>query len=213
MARRLPPLEVQFATEVDHALGLANAVERIRADSLLGSFARKELPMARLEAIYEIAYLRIFLLWEDFLEQSFLRYLCGYASSTSVPNLINPKCKTIADAEKAVLGTRDYVSWATPAHVTRRSQAQIVNGPHQLVIASNLARLEAFVSIRNRVAHSSAFARQQFDAATIALVGRRYPSASAGRFLRDTAVAHPVPERWLQHIAAEPKSLAQQVCP
>ena len=213
MPRRLPSLELQFAADVDCSVELAEAGERIRANSELGSVGRRELPIARVEAIYEIAYLRMFLLWEDFLEQSFLRYICGFASGVGVANLLNPKFKTIGDAERAVLGARDFVSWANPNHVTKRSENYMVKGPHEVVIASNLARLEAFNSIRNRIAHSSSFARRQFDGAVISLVGHRYAASSAGRFLRDTAVSQPVPERWLSHIGRELKSLALQVCP
>src|SRR2546427_472886 len=90
MARRMPQLQALFATETDRALGLAEAGERIRAVSHSGSVGRTELSISRLEAMYEMAFLRIFLLWEDFLEQSFLRYLCGYASSTGVASLVNP---------------------------------------------------------------------------------------------------------------------------
>jgi hypothetical protein len=213
MARRLPPFELQFATDVDHAMNLPDACERIRSHYSLGPLAKKELSIARVEAVYETAFLRIFLLWEDLLEQSFLRYICGFSSSVGVVALINPRWKTIAHAEAAILGTRDFVSWANPNNVIKRSRDHILKGPHELVLASNLARLEAFASIRNRIAHSSDYARRQFDAATIHLVGRRYPAASPGRFLRDTALVHPVPERWLRHIANELKSLSLQVCP
>ena len=88
-----------------------------------------------------------------------------------------------------------------------------MKGPHEVVVASNFARLEAFNAIRNRIAHRSDFARRQFDVATVSLVGHRYPASSAGRFLRDTAASYSVPEPWLRQIAAELKSLALQVCP
>src|SRR5712672_2619521 len=39
------------------------------------------LDLNKLELLYELAYLRFFIQWEVFLEQSFLRYLCGYSSS------------------------------------------------------------------------------------------------------------------------------------
>lgn len=212
MARKLPRLDLQFGREVDKALALAEAAEQIKILSATGSIARKELPKSRLEAIYEIAYLRIFLLWEDLLEQSFLRYLCGFVPPSGAVSLIPPKYKTIGHAEKAVLGKRDFVSWANPNYVIKRSKTYFLKGPHEIVVASNLSRMGAFNAIRNRIAHSSAFARLQFDNATVSLVGHRYGGSSAGRFLRDAAVTSPTPQRWLAFIASELKLLALQVC-
>jgi len=213
MARRIPALELKFASAVDDALQLSEAGERIRALAPPGSLVRRELRTRRLEALYETSFLRIFLLWEDFLEQSFLRYLCGYESSTGPAALRAAKFPKLSDAETAVLGTRDYVSWANPDSVISRSRYYMNGGVHETVLNSDLSRLEAFTAVRNRIAHSSDYARQQFDNATILLVGRRFSASSAGRFLRQTAVSLPIPETWLQHIAAELKSLALQLCP
>lgn len=213
MARRMPPLEKSFASEVDEALQLAEAGERIRTMSPVNSIARQELPIRRLEALYETSYLRIFLLWEDFLEQSFLRYLCGYESSLGPATLRVPSFSTLANAQTAVLGTNNYVSWANHKRVAARSHNFIDSGFHETVLNSNLARLEAFKSVRHRIAHRSVHARKEFDESTIMLAGRRFPSSSPGRFLRYSAMPQPVPETWLHRIATELKSLAPQICP
>ena len=213
MARRMPPLAARLASTVGEALQLAEAGERIREKSPQGSVGRLELRVRRLEALYETAYLRIFLLWEDFLEESFLRYLCGYESTIGPATLRGSKSPTLSSAAQAVIGTRDYVSWANPNTVASRSRYFMNGALHETVLNSNLARLVGFVSVRNRIAHSSDYARQQFDSATIMLVGRRFPASSPGRFLRHIAVPSPTPETWLQHIAAELKSLAFQICP
>ena len=213
MPRAMPPLADQFAQQVDKALSIAEIGERIRISSPRGSVAWKELHPARLEVLYEIAYLRIFILWESFLEESFLWYLCGYSTVVGLANLINPPHKTLAAARTAMLGGRDYVSWSQPTRVERLCRSFISNGLHELVVRSNRARLEWFALIRNRVAHGSPHSKIQFDTSTMGLVGRRYPGASAGRFLRDWVLGVLPIERWLQNIATELKNLTAQIVP
>jgi hypothetical protein len=213
MARRMPQLEKGFASAAEEALRLAEAGEHIRAISPANSQILRELTIRRLEALYETSYLRIFLFWEDFLEQSFLRYLCGYESTTGPAVLRVPKFSTLAGAQLAILGNRKYITWANHKFVVQRAQHFVNAGFHEIVLNSNLARLEAFQSIRDRIAHRSEYARRQFDGATVSLVGRRFPASSPGKFLRHTAIASPVPKSWLQHIAIELKSLAVQICP
>ena len=198
---------------VTAALNLAEAGEVIRSSAPVGSVARRELYPSRLEALYEMTLLRMFSSWEAFLEGSFLRYLCGYANSSGPLTLLQPRCLTMPDAEAAVLGNQDYVSWAKPTSIIRRSQRFFNLGLHETVVGSNQARLEWFASIRHRVAHDSDFSRQRFDAATMGLVGRRYPGASPGRFLRDWNRSVVPAERWIQTVGAELRSLAGQVVP
>ena len=209
----MPSLLAEFEQRVSTVLQLAEIGEVIRARADEGSYARRALYPARLEALYEMAFLRIFANWESFLEGSFIRYLCGYAGSSGPLNLINPPYRTLLHAETAVLGGQDYVSWSKPASVVRRSQRFIRLGVHEVVVASTQARLEWFAAVRHRVAHQSSFSKQQFDTATMGLVGRRYAGASPGRFLRDWNRSTVPQERWIDSIGAELKGLARQIVP
>jgi hypothetical protein len=213
MPRRMPPMAFQFGREVSRALAIAQAGEIIRSTAQRASVARRQLHQGRLEALYEMAYLRVFITWELFLDESFLRYLCGYMTSTGAPALLQSAFRTIVDARNAVLGAQKYVSWSDPNKVEHRLRTYIQNGSHELVIRSNRARLGAFAAVRHRIAHGSAHAHQQFDLATMMLAGRRYRGASPGRFLRDWN-PHPTPdERWIQTLGTELKSLAKQIAP
>jgi hypothetical protein len=212
MARQMPRLPAKFALEADEALELADAGEQIRAHSLPGTVARQLLTRHRLEALYETAFLRVFLRWENFLEESFLRYLCGYASHAGPATLRGNKFNSLSLASSMLLGTRDFVPWANPNIVIARSHTFIDHGLHEIVLSSSLSRLEAFNWIRNRVAHASDYARQRFDAATTILVGRRIPSSSPGRFLREPSTPNQL-STWLFTITQELKSLAAQIAP
>ena len=213
MPRRMPPLASQFAKDVDLALTLAQVGEIILAAAGKRSVAWRELRPARLEALYEAAYLRIFISWELFLEESFVRCLCGYASAAGPASLRQQACRTINDGRSAVLSGHPFVSWADPLKVEQRSQAFIQNGLHELVVRASIARLQAFAAIRHRIAHGSAHARRQFDIATMRLAGRRYRGASPGRFLRDWNHQAVPPDRWIQTVGGELKNLALQILP
>jgi hypothetical protein len=210
----MPLLAGEFGREVDRAVDIARAGETIRAGAPAGSVARRELTSARIAALYELAYLRVFIAWEQFLEESFFRYLCGYASAAGPPVLLQAPFRSIVDARAAVLGGQQYVSWADPRVVEQRSRAFMQNGLHEVVVRASRARLQAFAAVRNRIAHGSAYARAQFDRATMAvLAGRRYRGSIVGSFLRDWR-PHSLPaERWLQSIGLELKNLATQVTP
>jgi hypothetical protein len=212
MPRTMPRLDIALASEVRRAVQLAQAGENIRASSPPGSLARNELSIPRLGALYEAAYFRMFLAWETFLEQTFLRYLCGHASGLGTCTLIYPSFSTLADAETAVLRGSDFVSWANPIKVVRRSREFMTAGFHESVLLSDQPRLIHFQSIRDRIAHPSRFARDRFDQATRQLALRRYPGSSPGSFLRDRATLIPFPKTWLEEIADEFASLAHQIC-
>jgi hypothetical protein len=207
----MPPLATQFEKLVGKALNIAQAGEIIRKTGDLE--IRRQLPPARLEAIYEMAYLRIFLSWESFLEESFVRYLCGYVPAGGLINLINPPFRNLNDAHLAILDRKEYVSWTSPKIVIQRSKDFIDDGPHEVVFKSSKAWLESLSAIRNRIAHGSTHARKQFDIATMNLVGKRYPGSSSGRFLRDWNKWVNPPVRWIHTLGDGLKNLAIQIVP
>lgn len=177
MPRVMPPLASQFGKQVDSALLLAEAGETIRTLSKPKSRIGNALTVSRLEALYEMAYLRIFLAWEVFLEESFVRSLCGYHTVMGPPDLIVSKQKSLADARIAMLGTSYYVTWASPHLIVIRCQRFLRNSGHETVVASNQIRLKWFAATRHRIAHSSAHAKSRFGDATMNLAGRRYRGA------------------------------------
>lgn len=212
MPRPMPRFDQDLIKEGRTALGLARAGEIVRAHFGSGSVAWREWPVARLEALYELAFLRIFIAWEEFLEASFYRYMCGYASARhgqAMPiGVFHP---TLLSAEAAVLGGQPYKSWYKPSTVVARSQVHMSNGRHEIVINSSLGRLGDFAAIRHRIAHHQSDARAKFDSATLALAGRTYPASRPGRFLRDWHPRSSPPTRWLETIIGDLVGLATQI--
>lgn len=211
----MPGLSSTFAAACSAATDVAAALERARSVAPRGSAVLRELHHKRLLYVYEAAYLRVFVAWEDFLESSFLRYLCGYAHAggqvpTRPPHTYSA---TLAAGRTALFGTRSFLLWHGVDKVVSRSQRFFTNGPHELVLLSNKARLDWFSWVRHRVAHGHDDARAKFDTASMGLAGRRYPAARAGALLRDWVPGATLPTRWLEAISSELVLLSAQIVP
>lgn len=220
MPRPMPPLAQEFDDQVAKCLQLATSVELARtrlSDHRLHSGPALFHP-ARLEAFYEIAFLRIYVQWEVFLEETFIRYLCGYESSYGPAPLLRRPFPTLAAARAAVLGDSDYVSWQRPSAIARRCRKHMANANrqpppsncfHESVVLSYSYQLEAIAAIRNRIAHRSKHSKAEFENATMQLAGKRFSGASVGRFLR----THSGNRRWLTSLANDLIQLAYQITP
>jgi hypothetical protein len=212
MSRAMPPLAAMFQQKALEAVAVAVAGD-LAATSPVGTAIRKAWHVSRVELLYELAFLRTFIEWEMFLEKTFLRYLCGYNSSSGAlfAAVAGEHCSSISTAQAAVLGTRAYVLWHNPATVIARARGFLVLCPHETVISSYSARLEHFAAIRHRIAHGQDDAKQKFNSATMTLSGRRYAGARPGRFLRDwdrSTVPH---LRWLESLIRDLGNLTYQI--
>ena len=213
MPRAMPGLEPEFRARVREAVRLAEIGELARAEAAVSSRTRANLHPARLELLYELAYLRIFVSWETFLEQTFMRYLCGYASRFGVatPASGQTYASDLFRAERALLGSRRYVLWHNPDAVSRRAKHFFSHSVIETVVLSNFARLEYLAAVRHRITHGQSDARLQFDRATMAITGRRYRGARVGAFLRDVDSSATPPIRWVERLGSELQGLAAQI--
>src|SRR4029077_1888067 len=127
MPRRMPRFDRELYSQAQSAIAIVRAVEVSRPSG--GVSIRKEWSAVRLEALYELAYLRVFAAWEMCLEAVFYRSLCGFASAAGKETLVSGRYySTLAAAESAVLGNRSYVLWHNPQHVIDRCQKFIRSG-------------------------------------------------------------------------------------
>lgn len=211
----MPGLAREYRTAVTAALGIARAGEIIRDLNRPGSLTHSELSLTRLEALHEMAYLRIFAGWEVFIEATFLRMMCGYHSHLYTP-IFAPGRTNVANlkaAKAALYKNRRFLLWHNPKDIRDRSRDWFSNSPHELVATSSLARLEWFAAVRHRIAHKSEDSRQQLDSATMNLCGQRFRGSSAGRFLRTWDQSASPRQRWLYTIGDELTNLAGQIAP
>ena len=207
----MPPFAGLFQQRVTEALALARAGDMVAA-SPIGSQIRREWHVSRVELLYEFAYLRMFIEWEMFLEQTFLRYLCGYVS---VHGTVTPSsgvfCTTLRTAQVAMHQGRPFVLWHDPNAVINRARTLLTGCPHEIVISSYVSRLRDLASVRHRIVHSQDDAKRNFDIATTNIAGRRYRGARPGRFLRDWDRSVAPPRRGLEALGLDLVNLAQQI--
>ena len=211
--RRMPPLDSVLRRHVDGAIAIAHAGEIVRQALTPGSNEWRELHVPRLELLYELAYLRVFVEWETFLEEVFVRLLCGYSTTAGPASLILGRryATSLSSAETEMLRGRDYALWHDPATVVARAGVFFARSSLQSVVSSNAARLSSLAAIRHRIVHGQADARRKFDAASMHLGSRRYRGSRAGVFLRDWDMASTPQRRFLQSVGAELCSLASQI--
>jgi hypothetical protein len=215
MPRRMPRFDLELQAQSQLAIAIVRAGEIARASGERN--VRDEWSAVRIEALYELAYLRVFSAWETFLESVFYRSLCGYASSAGQETLVaGAYYASIAAAEAAVLGGQAYTLWHDPNKVIRRCQRFIRTGApgciglQESTIASNATRLQELAAVRHRIVHDQADAKRKFDAASASIAGRTYPASRPGKFLRDRD-ATPLAQRWLDVTIGELLALARQM--
>lgn len=210
MPRNLPPLADRFE---DKAASLGGLSRRLEANFSIIKNESYSIRLSDLEIGYELLYLKMFILWEEFLEETFYRILCGYANSVGQEPLLPGKSyySTIASAEVSVLRGRDYKLWHNPAHVVSRSDGYFQSGCRYRTALVASPKLQYFAAIRHRIAHSQKHAKNEFDNAAMMLAGRRYPGSRPGRMLRDRDATLPSNPRWLSVIADELAHISRMI--
>src|SRR6266436_4072685 len=139
MPRQMPAFDSLFAQQVTTAVALARAGEIARAAAHDRPMVRREFSSSRIEALYEMAYIRMFVAWEAFSEATVFRYMCGYISvrfgqENMVAGLYLP---TINGAENTFLGGQNYFLWHNPTRVQQRTALHVQNSRHEQVVSSN----------------------------------------------------------------------------
>jgi len=197
--------------------------ELVRTEDLLRQFesakARQRsktvdrITSSSIDLVYELAYLNIFKKWEETIEESFLRFMCGYENSAGPPTFVPGIARqlTLAAATKSLFAGRDYLLWHSSQAIVSRSKKHFVGHAMELVINSKSSDLDHYANVRHRIAHGQEDSRKKFDASTMALAASRYDASSAGRFLRDWVPSSTPPKRWLHEIGWTLHSLAVQI--
>jgi hypothetical protein len=209
----MPPLAAQLQDSVNEALRLSDIIEVAKVEAVSSSQTRRDLTALRVYSVYELSYVKLFYLWEDFLESVFLRYMCGYVSSSYTPVLMpgHTFSGSLAAAEATLLAGSRYLLWHNCARVIQRSQRCFAGCPIEAVLLSNQSRLDHLASIRHRIVHAQSDAKTKFNQATMSLSGKRYRGSRVGLFLRDYVPGGSPPTRWLTQLAQEITGMANQI--
>jgi len=132
------------------------------------------------QRIVGLAFVGIVAGWEDFLQQTFLRYMTGSASPNGAsPRLLLGPCRSLFHAQQVLAGGLDVSNaekrqkWNDYKWVERTAAVFFCNGdPFRMTDVHVTKRIETAVKIRNRVVHNSAQAKKQFKAAANQVMGQ-----------------------------------------
>ena len=198
---------------MDDALNLIATANLVHLEGRSGHRLAR-ISSRQLEQIHELAYLRVFIEWEVFLEESFFRYVAGYTNSAGRQTTVTGRyARSYQLAEQAVLGGASFLLWHNPTKVIARAQRFFVAGLHESVLQSNLTRLQAFANVRHRIVHNHADSRANFGPASNEIAGRRYIGGRPGTLLRDFDASSPVRRSWAQVVLEELFAMAKQIAP
>jgi hypothetical protein len=164
----MPSLSAAVQRRANDALALAVAADATLTEAARYEPLRQHWHVSRVEILYEIAYLRMFVEWELFLEAALLRYVCGYASASGValPAAGATLFTSLKAAESDLLSGKAYLLWHNVTGVIARCQRYLSGSLYESVLATNRSRLEQYAYIRHRITHGQTDARAKFDSAT-----------------------------------------------
>jgi len=143
------------------------------------------LHIRRREELAALGLLKIQIAWEIFLEEAFIRYMCGARSPSGFqPELKKSQRKNIEAARSDLLGSgRSYLNWSS-ANTSQRALRHFQNGePFSTSLSAVNNLLEEMAGIRNRFAHSSQHAARVFAAIVRVRLGFVPRGMTVGRFL------------------------------
>jgi hypothetical protein len=127
----------------------------------------------------------MFLAWEEFLEASFIRYMCGAITNNGYRPRVYVSPTSLDHALKFfILKPRDYVEWSNGQQVIERAEMVFHDGePYKSAIRPSLTDLDNMRLIRNAIAHRSGTSWKKFETAVRLLYGSRPRGLTPGLFL------------------------------
>ena len=162
-----------------------------RTTSLLTSAQSFRQPSGRsvhvrdVEEIAGLALLKMTLAWESFVEETFLRYLCGAKSAAGMaPTLLAPKHLTLPAAFKSLVGSAQFLGWHPNTTVKRAAKHFDPAGdPFLTPVGGAKSVLIEMADVRNRIAHRSDHSVQVFQDVVRNHFGAVPRGMTPGRFL------------------------------
>ena len=138
----------------------------------------------QVEIIAELAFLRIFIAWENFLEESFIRYLIGAKSLSGHRPIKFANPKNMNHAKNLIYSGRKYFQWNSASDVISISESYFEEGePYKDVLQGATTDLNDMNTIRNRIVHKSTISKNKFNDFVRKKFGHGRRGMTPGRFL------------------------------
>jgi hypothetical protein len=160
--------------------------EVLRCKKLVTSMKAHRIPYFQCEQISELSFLRVYVAWEEFLEGTFSRFLCGASSISGRRPKLYASPRNIDHARKMIIGFERgdrFADWSQRHKVTDRAELLFRDGsPFRTPIQAAGTELDEMRAIRDRIAHRSDKARNQFNGVVHKKLGTAL-MLNPGRFL------------------------------
>ncbi len=163
----------------------------------------------------ELAFLRAFLAWETFLEESFILYLSGQAPPRGHgPHRYAFPPNQRAATEWVVPEGRRYARWTVATEVSARAERLFRSGrPFAPVLRGNQNVLDEASTIRNAIVHESMSAQEKFANVARTKLGALPPNLTVGRFLVTTVPTSAPPISFLELYVGKIEFAARKIVP
>jgi hypothetical protein len=166
--------------------------------------------------ITELAFLRVFLSWELFLEETFILYLTG----KTPPRGRAPHRFVYPPNRKGAVGIvsegRDFAKWSTPSIVVARAERFFRDGkPFSPAMSHHMSALNEMRHLRNAIAHWQEKTQDKFEAVvrTRSRTGTYQKGLSVGAFLGSTVPTSNPPQSFFDDYVSKVRWLANKIVP
>jgi hypothetical protein len=187
----MPPVAVDhcrrdLVASVRSSLDFIHGLPDFGRTDASGTFRR--LSVRTTEDLAAMSLLKVTLAWEAFTEDAFVRYMCGARSASGfAPTLLNVRSRSMALALAQLLAGRDFLNWST-WNTEARANANFDQGePFTTALGFVRGTLAEMAVVRNRVAHPSDYAADEFRKVVRARLGHVPRGMTPGRFLLTTS--------------------------
>ncbi|MGB9914699.1 MAG: hypothetical protein ACPLIG_04845 [Candidatus Bathyarchaeales archaeon] len=140
-----------FKESVQSSLDIANKAIHYK-ELRRGKY--RSIPKPMLYSINELSFLKLFISWEHFLEQAFIRFMCGAKNSAGLPREIYVNPTSLEHALSMLKQKQRYVDWTIVDDVIKRAKLYFKDGePFSTALGQASAHLTEMKIIRNRIVH------------------------------------------------------------
>jgi hypothetical protein len=170
---------------------------------------------ARRGAMTELAFLKAFLAWESFLEQSFMLYMLGRKPPGAAAPARYAFPPSLAHASAWVVPEgRRYATWTNPTDISVRAERFFHGGrPFATTLRAHQNILEEARILRNAIAHASSSTQQKFENLVRRKLGTLPPNCTVGSFLGLTVPRTSPPQSFFDFYTDRLRTCATQVVP
>ncbi len=168
------------------------------------------------DILVESAFLRVYLAWEQLLEESFILYLLGRRSpsSYSPSRLAGAIPTTRKDAITLTAAGQKYANWDNPESVRRRSLRFFRSGaPYETTLAPRINVFLNMQVVRNSLVHRSDYSKKQFEQVVRNNLGFFPSDMTVGVFLGTTVPGSNPPISFFELYLNNIDTAAQKIIP